>query len=1415
MLEGGIQLTSQIGAGGMGTVYRARQESLNRDICVKFMHPHLVSGMEWLGRFKREAKSLSKLRSDHIVSVLFVGVYQGVVPYIAMELLNGRSMREIINSGDKHGWRWWAEIMLQLTRTMSMVHNQGIIHRDLKPDNVFICDSPEGPVAKILDFGLCTAPKLEEPETLTKSQDMIGSVHYMAPECFRGPHNSPAVDIYALGCIFYEVLTGAPPFDAETATALAVMHNSTEVPPVPSTIAPEVEANFLTDFIRRACHKVPASRFKDCAEMSDFLTSAARDGFYRPCNSSSIQVAKRFFPMRFLVSLTTVVAGIGVVGAVCGALQIHLFRKSIDELAHDAQAAILTKDYRSSSKCIDACLADPALSAERRINLLVAKAEAELALGNHCSAVTPLIQCVKLATPWLMPHSARNDVDALRYVRKNLVRALSLLSSKCRKPLAKSSLIASFPPPTNDRLQLAESIARIVEADPLLFEDAAIVLVELQASASNSAGIQVKLLLEGHRDACSSDISMRGAKSVASSSSGKRLEQSVDLYSTFRDARRAVMRPGGNATRIQLLADCLHILLVRFDEFQAYNLRILRKYASAYQSQSSARLAEFDTLAYSALLSELKAVDVKVSVKEGLAFALNSLQTGSHLSPRVESLQALTLAGCFYKLLNQDTQSDLMFKRALSVLRSTPQRPARIEQVIYECCSSIPQGQRPPVLIELVRTAREGLVQRKDFSVCGGLFVPLLEQELRWEKAYGKDLKKVEVTGRGAATILVQSDQHLWAAEAYAILADVLHPFPQAATYAQKAYSIVNDHAVEPSRLLAFARTLAHAKQDSFSVALLRRAISLEPPGKETPTYRASIDLLSPILCRTQDELKTAQFLLDEFLRRESGLCLEQLLMILPRLTDSEASAVNRALDEKVVELRSRIGKLASNVEMQRILQIVLKWAQYRGQFEIEIECCRKLCELDNFKDPAMLHELCWNLYREGNPALEQTAQKFCWSIETTKASKFQKTIWYYQAGEHSGWLRRPQDALCFYEKCLGAGAIEEARTLGPGLAHAVIRGNRNRDCQRKLEQIAQSFAKVPDAQLNEQDYECLALLELIYTKFGYEKLAKICADKFAGSQRNPLHGVALAERHNLFGCYPEALRLYRKSADKLNFAPGWGFSPYYGMVNCMLTLGLTDEALPVLYRQVNRKPTVGGLAEFERLLGESLYLSGRKSEAEQWWRKSADSNNTRLTLGVRLGLYTLANDETGAARVEKEYLELRKRAPCLAYELEFARIKCGRYLVGEQFSLAEERLERILSMCRGRNPIDREQEGKTLVDLAMAKLGTGDEQGADCHFREVLELQIYPPSRYEYYDLMLARIFIAIRDKNFHCANGYVKYLKEITRKTSPLLTRKLALFLPHCQQMAARNHQSQLQNNLRELLQQLSHNSPRPEAG
>jgi eukaryotic-like serine/threonine-protein kinase len=290
-LDDKYRLEDRLGIGGMGTVYRAVHLLIDRPVAVKVLNQRFVEDEAARTRFRREARAAGRLQHSNAVTVTDFGETKDGYVYIVMELLEGRTLRDVLAKEAPLDTARSVSLMLQVSAAVAAAHEAGIIHRDLKPANIFIVQRAEVPAAvKVLDFGIAklAAESLDEDDlkTLTQVGAMIGTPRYMSPEQCDGAELTPAADVYSLGVILYEMLTGTVPFSGSTPLAIAMKHTS-EIPRSPrefvSAIPPALE-----DLVLHTLEKRPEDRPANAAEFrAELLATAEKLGLEHAAITSS------------------------------------------------------------------------------------------------------------------------------------------------------------------------------------------------------------------------------------------------------------------------------------------------------------------------------------------------------------------------------------------------------------------------------------------------------------------------------------------------------------------------------------------------------------------------------------------------------------------------------------------------------------------------------------------------------------------------------------------------------------------------------------------------------------------------------------------------------------------------------------------------------------------------------------------------------------------------------------------------------------------------------------------------------------------------------------------------------------------------------------------------------------------------
>ena len=261
-------IKSLVGEGGMAVVYLATDKYKNdREVAIKIVKEETARDPLNLARFQREAKANAALVHKNIVCIYDVSEYYGR-PYMVMEFVKSKSLKDILNIRGHLLPREAADVMLQLTDAVALAHSHGVIHRDIKPQNILI--KTDGTI-KLSDFGIATIPS---SPSITCKENVMGSVHYMAPEVSKGKTANALSDIYSLGITFYELLIGKVPFDDNDRVKIALKHISDPMPSVckmDSSIPHAYEK-----IIFKACSKDPYSRYQSAKEMKNDIIKLLR-----------------------------------------------------------------------------------------------------------------------------------------------------------------------------------------------------------------------------------------------------------------------------------------------------------------------------------------------------------------------------------------------------------------------------------------------------------------------------------------------------------------------------------------------------------------------------------------------------------------------------------------------------------------------------------------------------------------------------------------------------------------------------------------------------------------------------------------------------------------------------------------------------------------------------------------------------------------------------------------------------------------------------------------------------------------------------------------------------------------------------------------------------------------------------------
>jgi len=274
VISGKFEVLRVLGQGAMGVVVAARHLELDETVAIKFIHPEAQSVPDIVSRFAREAMACARLGSEHIAKVMDVGVAPGIGPYIVMEYLDGQDLGSALRKRGALPVHRACEYVMQVCEALALAHAAGIIHRDVKPDNLFLTRRGNLDIIKVLDFGISKAPlggrAFGGEVRVTETACLMGTPLYMSPEQIRSTHEvDHRSDIWSLGVVLFELLTGRTAFAGETLTQVCALVLEGEAPPLADHC--RAAPTGLAAVIERCLMKDPALRYQTAAELAHAL----------------------------------------------------------------------------------------------------------------------------------------------------------------------------------------------------------------------------------------------------------------------------------------------------------------------------------------------------------------------------------------------------------------------------------------------------------------------------------------------------------------------------------------------------------------------------------------------------------------------------------------------------------------------------------------------------------------------------------------------------------------------------------------------------------------------------------------------------------------------------------------------------------------------------------------------------------------------------------------------------------------------------------------------------------------------------------------------------------------------------------------------------------------------------------------
>jgi serine/threonine protein kinase len=266
ILAGRYRLEVRLGAGGMGAIWRAEHLTLKAPVAVKLIDRDAVPDEDTMARFLREAQSAATLRSPHVVQIIDYGV-DGKIPFIVMELLEGENLAQRLKRMRRLSRQETARVLTQVGRAVQRAHEGGIVHRDLKPENVFLVRNEDDEIAKVLDFGVAKLERtnLGAEGTRTRTGSILGTPYYMSPEQAAGAATDERADLYSLGVILYQMLTGEKPYVGTTTDEILEQHRNAALPVLGAELA------VYQPLLNKLLAKDPSQRFGSAREVLEAL----------------------------------------------------------------------------------------------------------------------------------------------------------------------------------------------------------------------------------------------------------------------------------------------------------------------------------------------------------------------------------------------------------------------------------------------------------------------------------------------------------------------------------------------------------------------------------------------------------------------------------------------------------------------------------------------------------------------------------------------------------------------------------------------------------------------------------------------------------------------------------------------------------------------------------------------------------------------------------------------------------------------------------------------------------------------------------------------------------------------------------------------------------------------------------------